>query len=62
MNCHETRERLSDLLDEALPAPELAEVRAHLDGCPECRRELDQLRATVTLLSRVESPRAPVGF
>jgi hypothetical protein len=62
MNCHETRERLSDLLDEALPAPELAEVRAHLDGCPECRRELDQLRATVTLLSRVERPRAPVGF
>ena len=62
MNCHKTRERLSDLLDEALPAPELAEVRAHLDGCPECRRELDQLRATVRLLSRVERPRAPVGF
>jgi hypothetical protein len=62
MNCHETRERLSDLLDEALPAPGLAEVRAHLDGCPECRRELDQLRATVGILSRIERPRAPVGF
>jgi hypothetical protein len=62
MNCHETRERLSDLLDEALPAPELAEARAHLEGCPECRRELNQLRARVSLLSRVGRPRAPVGF
>ena len=62
MNCHEARERLSDFLDEALAAPERALVRAHLDGCPNCRRELDRLRATVSLLSRVERPRAPVGF
>ena len=62
MTCHETRERLSDLLDEFLAAPERAEVGAHLDGCPDCRRELDRLRATVSLLSRVERPRAPVGF
>ncbi len=62
MNCHETRERLSGLLDDALDAPERAEVGAHLEGCPDCRRELDRLRATLSLLSRVERPRAPVGF
>jgi hypothetical protein len=62
MNCHETRERLSDLLDETLAAPERALCGAHLDGCADCRRELDRLRATVSLLSRVERPRAPVGF
>jgi hypothetical protein len=62
MNCHETRERLSDFLDLSLAAPERAEVGTHLDGCPDCRRELDRLRATVSLLSRVERPRAPVGF
>ena len=62
MNCHETRERLSGLLDLALAAPERTEVGAHLEGCPDCRRELDRLRATVSLLSRVERPRAPVGF
>ena len=62
MNCHEARERLSDLLDLALAAAERAEVETHLDGCPDCRRELDRLRATVSLLSRVERPRAPVGF
>ena len=62
MNCHDARERLSDFLDEAVGASELAEIGAHLEGCPECRRELERLRATVSLLSRVERPRAPVGF
>ena len=62
MNCHDAPDRLSDFLDEALAPPELAEVRAHLEGCPECRRELERLRATVSLLARVERPRAPLGF
>jgi hypothetical protein len=62
MNCHEARERLSGFLDEALDAPELTEIRAHLEGCLECRRELERLRGTVSLLSRVERPRAPAGF
>ena len=62
MNCHDARDRLSDFLDEALGPPELAEVRAHLEDCPECRRELERLRATVSLLARVERPRAPLGF
>lgn len=62
MNCPEARELLSALLDEALDARERGEVQAHLDSCPDCRRELDGLRSTVALLSRVEHPRAPVGF
>jgi len=62
MTCHESRERLSELLDEVLPARELALVDAHLADCPECRRELERLRATVSLLQRVEPVRAPAGF
>ncbi|HEV8533574.1 MAG TPA: zf-HC2 domain-containing protein [Methylomirabilota bacterium] len=62
MTCHETRERLSELLDEALLARERTDVEAHLAGCPECRRELERLRATVSLLARVEPVRAPAGF
>jgi hypothetical protein len=62
MTCHESRERLSELLDEALPARERALVEAHLADCPECRRELERLRATVSILQRVEPVRAPVGF
>jgi hypothetical protein len=62
MTCHETRDRLSELLDEALLDRERADVEAHLAGCPECRRELERLRATVSLLARVEPVRAPAGF
>ena len=62
MTCHDARERFSEYLDEALGAAERADIDAHVSGCPECRRELDRLRATVRILSRVERPRAPVGF
>ena len=62
MTCDETRGRLSALLDAALDTGERAEVEAHLAGCPDCRRELDGLRATTGLLARVERARAPVGF
>jgi hypothetical protein len=62
MTCHESRERLSELLDEVLHARERALVDAHLADCPECRRELERLRATVSLLQRVEAVRAPAGF
>jgi hypothetical protein len=62
MTCHETREQLSLLMDEALAAPERAAVDAHLAACAECRRELEQLRATVALLDRLPPARAPAGF
>jgi len=62
MTCHDARESLSSLLDEALAPDERREVEAHLEGCVECRLELERLRQTVALLHRVEPARAPVGF
>jgi len=62
MTCDETRDTLSAYLDEALGPDERSLVAAHLEGCPECRRELEALRGTVALLQRVAPPRAPVGF
>lgn len=62
MSCHDAREWLSDLLDDALEAEARAQVDAHLAGCAECRRELERLRATVSLLRAVERPQAPAGF
>ena len=62
MTCDETRETLSAYLDEALAPDERRRVDAHLEGCAECRRELEALRGTVALLQRVEPARAPVGF
>jgi hypothetical protein len=62
MTCHDARESLSAFLDEALAPDERRGVEAHLEGCAECRRELERLRQTVALLHRVEPARAPVGF
>ncbi len=62
MTCHDARASLSVFLDEALAPDERREVEAHLEGCAECRRELERLRQTVALLHRVEPARAPVGF
>jgi hypothetical protein len=62
MSCHDAREWLSDLLDDALEAQVRTQVDAHLAGCAECRRELDRLRTTVSLLHAVERPQAPAGF
>src|SRR5262245_51869523 len=62
MTCHDAREQLSALIDDALGAEERSAVEAHLATCAECRRELDQLRRTVGLLRAVEPERAPAGF
>ena len=62
MSCHDARESLSAFLDEALAPEERQRVAEHLEGCPECRRELARLEQTVALLHRVEPARAPVGF
>jgi len=62
MTCDDTRESLSALLDEGLTPDEQRAVEAHLEGCADCRRELERLRQTVALLHRVTPAHAPVGF
>jgi len=62
MNCADAREWLSDAIDDALEADARAQLDAHLAGCPDCLRELERLRAMVSMLRAVERPRAPVGF
>ncbi len=62
MTCHEVRDELSALLDGALPAAERQALEAHLAACADCRRELDQLRATVARLAQLPAARAPAGF
>ncbi|MCU0611881.1 MAG: zf-HC2 domain-containing protein [Candidatus Eisenbacteria bacterium] len=44
MTCEETGVLLSGLLDGRLSDEQAAALNAHLDGCPHCRRELEQLR------------------
>jgi hypothetical protein len=45
MRCDEIRERLVDLLyDERGTPPASPELKAHVDSCPSCRKELEELR------------------
>ena len=62
MTCHDAREQLSALIDDALGDAERSAVEEHLATCAECRRELERLRGTVALLRAVEPARAPAGF
>ena len=51
---------LQEFLDDRLDAPRQAEVRAHLDGCPECRGELEALRwVRDTALKRLPAEAVP---
>ena len=56
------RAQFSALIDGVLTAAEAAEVEAHVAGCPACRADLAQLRATVTLVREVEPVQVPDGF
>jgi putative zinc finger protein len=62
MTCDDARELCSALVDEALTPAERAALDAHLAGCADCRRELERLRATVSLLRASPPVRAPAGF
>jgi anti-sigma factor RsiW len=57
---HRMAQQLSAYLDGELTPGEMTDVREHLAGCPSCRAELDDLRATkrvLGLLRAVDPPR-----
>ena len=51
-------DRLSDYLDDELPADERATVESHVTGCPECTATLAELRRVVER-ARSIGPRPP---
>lgn len=52
--CAGMETKLANLLLDPATAP--AKVLAHVEGCERCRRELDELRATMALLESWEGP------
>jgi anti-sigma factor RsiW len=53
MPCRDVVELITDYLDDALPAPQKADLEAHLADCDGCATVLDQFRATVTVTGRL---------
>lgn len=57
--CEQVERQLGRYIDGELPAPERAEVDAHLEYCSGCRGQLDELRAIVAGLKRPASTVVP---
>lgn len=61
MSAHVT-DCLSAYLDGALDARDLERVQAHVEACPACLREYEELRALRGLLRNLRAPEATAGF
>ena len=62
-DCDESRlERLYEYLDGALPAADVAEIRAHLEGCAECREEHNLECMIRSAMKRSCSEQAPAAL
>lgn len=59
MNCDDCRDLILDLLYEELPPATRREAEAHLASCPDCRRELTELKSTVAAVRRLPDPEPP---
>ena len=56
------KENLSSYLDGAVSDSERGRIEAHLKDCPECRAELDALRAVSGLVHGLPQKPLPAGF
>jgi len=61
VNRHITN-RLSAYLDGALGVHDLEHVRAHLEICPNCLQEYQELQVMRGMLRRLPEPAVPEGF
>lgn len=62
MNCQDVRELSSDYLDRRLAPHELSALEEHLGVCPDCRREIEALRATISLLGSLDPVETSADF
>ena len=53
---------LSDYLDGELSPQQERELEAHLEGCPKCTDELEELRQTLDTLGSLKSVSPPTEF
>jgi len=62
MNCQDVRALSSDYLDRRLAPHELSALEEHLGVCPDCRREIEALRTTISLLGGLEPVETSADF
>ncbi|HTV58090.1 MAG TPA: zf-HC2 domain-containing protein [Verrucomicrobiae bacterium] len=62
MNCREAQRRLPGYLDGAMHSSEHAAVRGHMEGCAECREQLERFRRLMICLGRVNPVQPPADL
>ncbi|HOX23466.1 MAG TPA: zf-HC2 domain-containing protein [Elusimicrobiales bacterium] len=62
MNCKLSKENIHQLLDERLGSAEAADLRAHMAGCPECRRHYSELSLMAQTISERPSAQPSNDF
>jgi hypothetical protein len=53
MNCQNCRDRMPELFDESLDANTSAELRAHIESCPDCTLEYVSIASTLRALDSI---------
>ena len=62
IECQQVREGMSLWLDGRLETAQVGRLRAHVDGCPVCRAEIDAMRCVDRWLSDAPMVSPPTGF
>lgn len=57
MKCGRFRDLMMASLDGEISDEERAELESHLAGCPDCRREFDELREVSELVGEIRLPK-----
>jgi anti-sigma factor RsiW len=59
ISCQELAELITDYLDGALPRGQRARFVFHIAGCRNCRRYVEQMRATIAITGRLRAQDIP---
>ena len=59
LSCQEVIELVTDYLERALPPEEASLFEQHINFCDGCEWYLDQMRATIAAVGRIEEETVP---
>lgn len=62
MNCEQMQELFSPYLDKMTNLKESQSLEAHLQLCPQCQRQLEDMSRMCTFLKKLDNPQIPVSF
>ncbi|MEW6600565.1 MAG: DUF2275 domain-containing protein [Nitrospirota bacterium] len=59
MDCQDIRDKLTAYLEDDLSGPERSQFEMHLQSCPKCSLELEEMKKTIALAQAIEETEPP---